>query len=285
MKNTGKYFRYAVLIGFLVMVCSAFYWQIGQRKLLAAHPANPQVLHKRQWSPRGGIFDTYGEVIADSVRQSQGYKRCYYGPKGLASTIGYYSLRYGAAGLEKTLDRLLMGQAYPGTSVWGRIRHFLSGSNTGYNVVTTIDLKLQQDIERVFGNYLGAAVVVEVETGRILAVLSAPGFQPNDVDTNWAVIADNAQSPLYNRAFAGFYPPGSVFKLIVLAAGLSQGTFHLESVFNDPGMVKVQGQQISNLNQHAWGQISLLDACAVSSNVVFIEMGQQIGSQGILDMA
>ena len=283
--NTAKYLRYAILIGFLALVGGAFYWQIGQRETLVAHPSNPHVLYQRRWLERGGILDSRGEVIADSAEGSHGFRRVYQGTPGLAPIIGYYSLRYGVAGIEKTFDGVLMGQKYPGTSLLGRAKHSLFRQAKGYDLVTTIDLRLQREIERIFGNHRGAVVVMEVRTGRILAVASTPGFLPNDIDAHWQDISTHDGSPLYNRAFAGFYPPGSTFKLVVLAAGLSRGITHLESVFDDRGMIKIEGHQIANVGERRWGQISLIDACAVSSNVVFIELGQKIGARNVLEMA
>ena len=283
--NTAKCLRYAMIVGFLSLVGGAFYWQIGQREILAAHPANPHVQHQRRWVKRGGILDIRGEVIADSVEEPHGFRRVYLGTTGLAPTMGYYSQRYGTAGVEKTFDRILMGQEYPGTSALGRAKHALSERTHGYNLITTVDLAFQKTVEQILGHSPGAAIVMEVKTGRILAVASTPGFMPNDIDDHWQEISTNSGSPLYNRAFAGFYPPGSTFKLVVLAAGLSSGAANLQSMFNDTGTTKVQGYKITNAGNRQWGQISLLDALVISSNVVFVELGRKVGPKSLLEMA
>ncbi|NMB45845.1 MAG: hypothetical protein GX998_05465 [Firmicutes bacterium] len=285
MIGPAAFLRKALVIGFLVLIAGALYWQVGQRQVLVAHPANPQYLHQWRSVHRGGIFDRRGEVISESLQQPNGFQRVYRGTSGLAPIIGYCSQRYGTAGLEKAFNGVLMGQQYPGVSVIGRIRHLLSEQASGYALNTTLDLSLQRSVERAFAGRKGAAVVMEVKTGRILAMASLPGFDPNDLEAKWLVITADANSPLYNRALAGFYPPGSTFKLIVLAAGLALDTVELESWYDDYGSIMVEGHQIANANHQAWGRISLLDGLAVSSNVVFVEVARQIGSENLLQMA
>jgi cell division protein FtsI/penicillin-binding protein 2 len=74
-----------------------------------------------------------------------------------------------------------MGRRYPGTSVIGRIRHLLSERTSGYDVITSIDLNLQRIVEQALANRKGAAIVMEVKTGRILAIASVPGFNPEEL--------------------------------------------------------------------------------------------------------
>ena len=285
MRKPAVLLTYILIAGYLLLIGGAFYWQIGQREVLVNHPSNPYRLREQRSVQRGGIFDSSGEVIAESVRGEKGLERVFRGTSGLASTIGYFSQRYGTAGLEKTLDEILMGRRYPGTSVIGRLRHLLSERTSGYDVITSIDLDLQRTLERALGNRKGAAVVMEVKTGRILAVASLPGFNPEEVDTQWDRIASDPNSPLYNRALAGFYPPGSTFKIVVLAAALAQGELDLASVFDDPGYVTIQGHRIANAGGTPLGRISLLDALVVSSNTVFAEVARRVGSDQLLQMA
>ena len=91
-----------------------------------------------------------------------------------------------------------------------------------------------------------------------------PGFNPEEIDSQWDKITSDPGSPLYNRALAGFYPPGSTFKIVVLAAVLAHGELDLASVFDDPGSVTIQGHQIANAGGTPWGRISLLDALVSS---------------------
>ncbi len=285
MKHPGWYLTHTLILGFLLLIGGALYWQVGQREILVIHPANPQYLHQRRSIHRGGILDSRGEVIAESLQQPNGYQRVYRGTPGLAPTIGYCSQRYGVAGLEKSLDGILMGWRYPEGSVIGQIRHALSDRSWGYSVTTTIELPLQRTVERVLAGRKGAAVVMEVKTGRILALASIPGFDPNGLERNWPTIAADPDSPLFDRALSGYYPPGSTFKLVVLAAGLTAGAVNLESWFEDAGTITIEGHQISNAGARAWGRISLLDALVVSSNTVFVQVAELIGSEDLVQVA
>jgi penicillin-binding protein 2 len=106
------------------------------------------------------------------------------------------------------------------------------------SITTTIDKELQDKIQKSFGNYRGAAVVMERNTGRILAIVSAPGFDPNMFEpTNYnngllADILNDPERPLYNRAAQGVYPLGSVFKIITMSAALESGAFTVESEYD-----------------------------------------------------
>ena len=285
MRKPWVFLTYILMVGYLLLAAGAFYWQVGQREALVNHPSNPYRLMEHYRVRRGGIFASGGEVIAESLERENSFERVFGGTSGLAPTIGYFSRRYGTAGMEKAMDDLLMGRRYPGTSIIGRIRHLLSEPASGYDVITSIDLNLQRTVEQAFAGRKGAAVVMEVKTGRILAIASLPGFDPETVDSQWDKIISDVNSPLYNRALAGFYPPGSTFKIVVLAAALADGELDLTSTFDDPGTVTVEGHTIANAGGTAWGPITLLEALAVSSNVVFAETARKIGSDRLLEMA
>ncbi len=106
------------------------------------------------------------------------------------------------------------------------------------SITTTIDKELQDKIQKSFGNYRGAAVVLERDTGRILAMVSSPGFDPNMFEpTNYnsgllGNILNDPELPLYNRATQGVYPLGSVFKIITMSAALESGAFTVKSEYD-----------------------------------------------------
>lgn len=276
---------YCVVGGFLLLLGGAWYWQIWQGPALVTHPANPRYREERRWVWRGGIYDRRGEVIAESFREATGYRRIYRGTPGLAATVGYFHRRYGTAGLEKAWDRILMGYDYPGASLFGRLRHWWKGLQAGYDLITTLDLRLQRAVEEALSGQSGAVVVMDVRCGHILAMASMPGFDPGNLDREWESLQEAGTSPLFNRAVAGFYPPGSTFKVVVLAAALSAGIAQLTDKFTDAGRITVKGHTITNEGERAWGQISLLDALVVSSNTVFVDLAQRVGAERLLDTA
>jgi penicillin-binding protein 2 len=106
------------------------------------------------------------------------------------------------------------------------------------SITTTIDKDLQFKIQQSFGNYRGAAVVMERNTGKILAIVSAPGFDQNwfePANYNYALLGDvlnDPELPLFNRATQGGYPLGSVFKIITMSAALESGAFTVDSEYD-----------------------------------------------------
>ena len=87
--------------------------------------------------------------------------------------------------------------------------------NPGDNVYTTFNTELQQIADKAMGVYEGAIIVTEVKTGRVLAMVSKPGFDPNDMTTLFKELSDDEESSvLLNRATQGLYPPGSIFKVV-----------------------------------------------------------------------
>jgi len=112
-------------------------------------------------------------------------------------------------------------------------------SQPGKDIYTTIDRDLQSQAQKAMSVYRGAIVVMERDTGRVLAMVSTPGFDPNAYETNnynWNTllnsILNNPSNPQFNRAAEGQYPLGSVFKLVTIAAGLESGRFTADSTYD-----------------------------------------------------
>jgi penicillin-binding protein 2 len=158
--------------------------------------------------------------------------------------------RVGASGLEAWGEQYLAGR--PGAQLWVTTA---TGSNlalmaesepqAAMAIYTTLDRDLQQQMEQtLMGPFTGAAVVLNRNTGEVLAMMSSPGYDSNLFDpssfngtyNNGALvqeIIDDARHPLVNRATRGLYPLGSVFKIITMSAGLESGLFTPNSVYND----------------------------------------------------
>ncbi|MEM1152229.1 MAG: penicillin-binding transpeptidase domain-containing protein, partial [Pseudomonadota bacterium] len=143
-------------------------------------------------------------------------------------------MRTGRSGIELVCDSWLTGQ--PGsrevvTNASGRILEELGYKpepSQGKDVVITIDAELQRFAIERFGSESGAAVVMDVETGAILAFVSTPAFDPNDFvngisQADYDVLRNNDRAPLYHKAYDGIYPPGSTFKMVVATAALESG--------------------------------------------------------------
>ncbi|HHV62654.1 MAG TPA: penicillin-binding protein 2 [Firmicutes bacterium] len=209
--------------------------------------------------------------------------------------VGYTSLRdnKGVFGVEKMLDRYLAADD-PGLSIVALVdanRRLIPG--LGYrivenrsrpSVVLTIDKRIQRIVDRVMDRMVprGACVVMRSDTGEVLAMSSRPKFDPNDV----ASYLGRPDSPLLNRALAA-YPVGSVFKVVVAAAALEEGITTEREVFTDPGYITVGSNMFRcyKFDEGGHGQLDFTKAFADSCNVAFIEVGERLGRDKLVDYA
>ncbi len=205
------------------------------------------------------------------------------------------SFRIGKQGVERILDRRLRGAA--GTSrvevnAGGRvIRELARDDGTpGENVVLTIDEDIQRHTAEQFAGESGAAVVMDVNSGDILAMVSEPGFDPNLFTfgishADWAALRDNPLNPMLNKAITGQYPPGSTFKMIVAMAALESG------LINPRQTVHCNGHwRIGNVEKRCWrrqghGAMNMRNAIKNSCDIYFYEIATQIGIERIAAMA
>lgn len=274
-----------LMTGGLVAVLLAFaYWQVLCADQLNLKQSNPRLAAQRLQIRRGGVYDRRGEVIARSVKQGSRFVRTYTKLCSLGPTIGYYSIKYGLSGLEAALNKELSGQTEKETFAGWWKSEVLGELPRGRDVFTTIDLNLQKVAQFALGKQRGAVVAVVPQTGEILALATSPGFLPQNVDEQWQDLVSDEGSPFLNRPVQGLYPPGSAFKILVLAAALETGVIEFGSTFKDRGAVWVEGHEIQNFDGRSYGELDLYTALAVSSNVAFVQIGQRLGEQRFRQM-
>ena len=162
---------------------------------------------------RGSILSSDGRVLARTNVDENGGETRYYPYDSMFSHVVGYSTR-GKTGLEA------LGNFYLLTSHVNLaeqvINELSSVKNLGDNVVTTLDVDLQKAAYDALGGRKGAVVAMEPDTGKILAMVSKPDYNPNTLSTDWdaLVAGDNGEGQLLNRAAQGLYPPGSTFKIV-----------------------------------------------------------------------
>jgi len=151
------------------------------------------------------------------------------------------------------------------------------------SIYATMDRRLQQVAEAALGDKRGAIVALDPNTGQVLAMASRPTFDPNmfvtGIDSGqWQVLVSDASRSLVNRATQGTYPPGSVFKIVTMAAALEEGGFTSGSTFNCTGIWYGLGK---DWPKTCWletghGQVNLVQALIVSCDVTFYELGKRL---------
>ena len=196
---------------------------------------NVRALYHEYGAPRGSILTADGSVIAksDPSNDSFSYQRSYSAGELYAPVTGFFSIsQRGWSGVEASRSSLLSGQSEQ--LLWQRFKSLFTGQeNKGANIETSIDPKIQQAAYNSLGSTDGAAVAIEPKTGRILAMVSTPSYDPNQLashdmsqaNSNYGVLSQDATNPMLNRATSQLYPPGSTFKTVVAAAALETGQY------------------------------------------------------------
>jgi penicillin-binding protein A len=259
-----------------------------------ARADNQRVILDEYGRQRGPIL-TGREAVAlsEETRGNLRWLRVY--PKGPqnASVTGFYSIVYGATGLERTENSVLSGSS--DLFFVDRIQQLVAGAQPrGGAVTTTIDAAAQAAAWSGLQGKRGAVFAIEPSTGRILAQVQAPSFDPNILSSHQPssirkyydeLLADPEQ-PLINRPIVALNPPGSTFKLVTAAAALSSGRFTLDSVLPGPAEYDLP---LSERTLRNWtgeecapgGEITLKQALAVSCNTAFAWLGNELGADAL----
>jgi len=160
----------------------------------------------------------------------------------------------------------------------------------GDNLVLNIDLELQQFIEGIFRDKSGAIVILDPNTGEVLALVSHPAFDPNLFASSispkdWMLLRNNGFKPLQNRVIQGLYPPGSVFKIITAIAALETGIVTPQTEFNCPGYLYFGGRLYHCWKGEGHGRLDLHRAIVESCNVYFYQLGSRLGIDNLAKYA
>ena len=150
--------------------------------------------------------------------------------------------------------------------------------NMGNSVVTTLDTKLQKVAYDSLGVYRGAIVVMEPKTGRILALVSKPDFNPNNIDSIWEnLITDANSSVLLNRVTQGLYPPGSTFKIITALEFIRENPTTFQNYTYQCNSQYREGKDVINCyHGTSHGSEDLFKSFAKSCNASFANIGSQL---------
>ena len=201
----------------------------------------------------------------------------------------------GKTGVENKLEKSLRGKAgvkrIEVNSI-GRIMRVLSReeSEPGANVQMTIDHRLQNyALKRIRGES-AAVVVMDVRNGDLLALASAPTYDPNKFVrgisvADWEDLNTNKFKPLLNKATTGTYPPGSTFKMVTALAALKNDFVETDERINCPGFVEVYGRKFHCWRRGGHGKTNLRRSLKESCDVFYYEIAQRVGIENISAMA
>lgn len=277
---------FTILILFGAVFLNLSWLQLGRAEGLANHPANTRLLLKEYALERGAIRSVDGKTLAVSEptpdAQLKSVRRY---PMGalFAHTAGYYSIRFGREGLERTYNKQLTGKG--GVVTMQDLGDRLLGrGQKGDTLVLSIDTSVQTAAMNALGSRKGAVVALDPTNGQILAMYSSPSFDPNALSQQssqgqeqaWKALQTDPNKSQLNRAASTIYPPGSTFKIITAAAALENGR-GTDTTF--PAMRQYQPEQtnrpIGNFGDSTCGG-DMVTAFTVSCNTYFAQLGAEL---------
>jgi peptidoglycan glycosyltransferase len=296
--------RISVMIMALVvlLLANATLTQVFTAEGLRSDPRNQRVLLD-EYSRQRGQISAGGQLLAYSVSTEGRFRflRVYPNPLTYAPVTGFYSLSYSSAGLERAEDTVLNGSDQ---RLFGRrLADFFTGRDPrGGNVATTINPPVQQAAWDAMqggcdGPCKGAVVALEPSTGKILAMVSSPSYDPNllathdvaEQSTAWQRLRDDPDSPLLNRALSETYPPGSTFKVLTTAAALQAGATP-DTVLTAQARIPLPDSTatLENFGGTPCGSgptATLRYAFAHSCNTAFVQLGIDTGADALRSTA
>ena len=203
--------------------------------------------------------------------------------------------RIGKSGIERTHDVALRGSAGDSrveVNAYGRVISELKRNDgqPGTDAVLTIDAELHEFAAARLGQESGAAVALEVHGGDVLALASAPNFDPNAFNIGmgreqWRALVSDPKAPLTNKAIAGQYPPGSVFKMIVALAALESGAIGADHRVFCRGSVRLGNHEFFCWKRGGHGDMGLLEGFQQSCDSFFYDVALRTGVDRIAEMA
>lgn len=228
---------------------------------------------------RGTIYSADKKALAETAVDDYGNNERQY-PFGsmFVHIVGQYS--HGKTGLELSENfNMLRSNINPIVKIANELK---GEQNPGDNIITTLDTRLQEAAYKALGNYRGAVVAIEPGTGKILAVVSKPDYDPENLNKDtWTDLAENkdGQSRLLNRATQGLYPPGSTFKILTALEYIRENKKSKQYQYDCNGNGIFDKVKIKCYGGSVHGTLDLKDSFALSCNTSFANIGIMIDQE------
>ena len=285
----------AALALFGLLFLNVNYIQVVRADALRNDPRNNRLLLDEYSRPRGDVIAGNATLVESRKTDDRlEYLRVYGGGRAdvarvFAPVTGYYSLIFGATGVERVYNAALSGG--DDRLFVRRVSDILTGRDPqGGSVKLTIDPNLQLLAARELGNRRGAVVALDPKTGKVLAMVTSPSYDPNalsshDPEEIRAVnrrLNEDRGRPLLNRGAEEVYPPGSTFKVITAAAALENGRTP-DTMLDCSSEITLPLTRNTKLRNFGGGscpsKVSLRDALKQSYNTTFASLGMELGSE------
>lgn len=286
-----------ILLLFLAVFLRLNWIQLARAEKLASDDRNKRLLVKEYAIERGAMLSSDAQTLAQSEPRPGSelkYLRLYPKSTLLGHVTGYYSVRFGRAGLERAYNDVLTGKT--GVITMLEIGDRLTGEGSrGDTLLLTIDARVQQAAVDALASTArkGAIFAMDPINGEVLAVVSNPSFDPNPLSQHdaakqeeaWKALNADPNKPLLNRAARESYPPGSTFKVLTTAAALENGfgtetTYESASEYQPPQT----DRKIGNFGGGSCGG-NMAEAFKVSCNTYFARLGAELSEEAMENTA
>jgi len=277
-------FSWIFMAGWTALALVVGWWTIYRAPVLVARTDNPRRALESRYSLRGRILDRDDVVLAESSGARGDYIRSY--PVDSASVVvGYDSVMYGHSGVEQSMDDVLRGvDLHDPLLVWWSYKLY-GFPPEGLDVRLTVDADIQQAAVGALGERTGAAVIMEAQTGDILALASVPAFRSSTLDEDWPQLIAQLDSPLINRTTQGVYQPGMSLAPMTYIWALQQGVVRAEDTPDDPDQpVQVNGLYLECLTDPGEEDVTYLDAILAGCPAPVAALAEELGEEGLREM-
>jgi peptidoglycan glycosyltransferase len=261
---------YFFFILFLAMMAYFVYFMVMKSESFISSPYNSLQDLFSERVVRGDIISADGETLATTKVADDGTEdRSYPYGRIFAHAVGYAS--NGKTGLEnQTNFSLLRTHEF----ALKQVLSDLSGNKSqGDNIVTTLDTEIQKTAYEGLGNYEGAVIAMQPSTGKIVAMVSKPDYDPNTIAEDWSGLTSGTGSALVNRATQGCYAPGSVFKIATVLEYYRENTdSYKDYTYDCNSSITVEGATIHCAGNQSHGNEDLKSSFAHSCNSSFANL-------------
>ena len=266
----------------LSIIAYLTYFTLYKAAQVENDPTNQRIAIAESEVLRGSILDRDGNTLAHSEGTPENQKRIYANGKAFSFATGYMSKIYGKTGIEDAYNEVLIGN----TSSYDIFATFFrtlkedlnEDDKLGANVMLTIDSDAQQAAYNAIKDYKGGVAAINPSTGEVLAMVSNPTYDPGSIDSNFEKYSsDQKGAPMVNRVTRGYYPPGSVFKVVTASAAVESIDGIQQQEFICNGGLKIGDYVLTDYGNTSHGKLDIKKGFGVSCNYTFGSIGIQLG--------
>jgi peptidoglycan glycosyltransferase len=269
---------YLLLYGAVALTLA--YWGVVRATGLLAREDNPRLVEAELRVQRGRILDRDGVVLAQTVGEPGALERVYPEVTAFSPAVGTYSLRYGVSGIEASYDDVLRGVTGSSWQAWWE--GLVHRNPAGRDVHLTLDAEVLAAAVNALGRYRGAAVVLDARSGDVLALVSRPSYDPNELDEQFETLNQDRDAPLLSRSTQALYQPGTALQPLLMAIAIEYGRLEPDAAVDDLGApVQVGDARLACASSPGDAPATVAAAMAHGCPAPFVTLGAELGAEAL----